>query len=295
MNRQKPIFLVIALLAAFAIAQTPTVGPERGGGPDAVNKGPDEASVNQTVDLILPKATALHLDVTNIEFDLTALDGKGWPHASNPFDKDGTIACVYAFGDDETKQQDDNFWNQTWVFPGGTKYQTQNWPYISIIGNGTVDSYPPIELDDNNELVQGSKGYFVCYKTFVLQLFSNWGYWDLTANRNDKKDQYPSIEHLYIQGNTCSEFGTQTGLYDLPDGASRHLIPKTINFGPTGDHIVGNDNLPDECKAKSWLDVLVVMAVKINSDHYGTNRADLSYTLMSADTQFGQPTASASK
>ncbi len=285
---KKLALLALALTAAFALAQTPTVGPERGDGPDAVAKGPDKASVNQTVDLILPQATALHLDVTNIKFDLTAMDGKGWPHATDPFAKDGKIACVYAFGDDVTTQQGDNFWNQAQVLPGGTKYQAQNWPYISIVGNGIVDSYPPIELDPKTgELQKGSKGYFVCYKTFVLQLFSNWKYWDLTVTRQDKADQYPSIEHLYVQGNTCAEFGKPTGLYDLPDQATRHLIPKDLNFGPTGDHIVGKKNLPKECRNKSWLDTLVVLAVKINSDAYGKNRADLTYTLMSADAQFG--------
>jgi len=37
----------------------------------------------------------------------------------------------------------------------------------------------------------------------------------------------------------------------------------------------------------NWLDTLVVVAAKINSDHWGENRADLTYTLQSADVQFG--------
>ncbi len=273
-------------LAAFALAQSPTIGPSSEG-PDAVDKGPDKASVNQTVKLILPKATALHLDSTTLTFDLTKLDGKGWPHPTDPLADNDTIACVYAKGADQTRQHGDNFWNQTEVLPGGTKYETATWPNIRVDGGGVVDSYPPIELDGNGELIKGSKGYFVCYKTFILQLFSNWSYWDLTANRNDVTDQYPSIEHLYIQGNTCYSFANRkaTGLYDLPNGSSRHLIPRSLNFGPTGDQVLGS-NIPKECKQKSWLDALIVVAVKVNSDTWGENRADLTYTLQSADAQF---------
>lgn len=284
MNKKWMIAALFAV-ATFALAQTPMVGPTSEG-EDALDKGADSASVNQTVRLILPQATALHLDTTQLTFDLSALDGDGWPHDADPFAKDSRIACVYAFGDDQTTQLGDAFWNQTQVLPGGTSYNAEDWPYISINGNGTVDSYPPIEIGEDGELIEGSKDYFVCYKTFVLQLFSNWNYWDLTANRNDLNDEYPSIEHLYIQGNTCATFGQATGLYDLPDGASRHLIPKTLNFGPTGDQVLV-DGVPEVCQGKSWLDTLVVVAVKINSDRWGENRADLTYTLQSADVQFG--------
>lgn len=282
---KKWIVAALFAIAALAFAQVPLVSPTSEG-PDAVDKGPDSASVNQTVKLILPQATALHLDSTTLTFDLTALDGEGWPHAEDPFAKNSKIACVYAFGPDDVTQLGDNFWNQSQVLPGGTSYNADEWPYITINGNGTVDSYPPIEIGSDGELIQGSKGYFVCYKTFVLQLFSNWNYWDLTANRNDIEDNYPSIEHLYIQGNTCATFGQATGLYDLPNGASRHLIPKSLNFGPTGDQVL-MDNVPEVCQGKSWLDTLVVVAVKINSDKWGENRADLTYTLQSADVQFG--------
>ncbi len=284
MRKWLPLFI---LALGFALAQTagPVIEPTTGDGPDAVSKGADQASVNQTVKLILPQATALHLDVTEIVFDLTGMDGDGWPHESDPFANDPTIACVMAQpgGQDETTDLGEDFWNQTQVKPGGTYYQTLAWPNIQPVGFGTVDSYPPIELDEEGELVEGSKGYFVCYKTFVLQIFSNWSYWDLVVERNDTTDQ--GIEHLYIQGNLCSTFGQTTGLYDLPDGALRHLIPKTMNFGPTGLHTIGDD-LPEECTGKSWLDVLVVLAVKVNADKYGTNQADLTYTLFSADAQF---------
>jgi len=187
-------------------------------------------------------------------------------------------------GADVTSQLGDNFWNQVQVLPGGTYYLPDGWPNIRPVGWGTVTSYPPIELDEEGELVEGSKGYFVCYKSTILQIFSNWDYWDLVVTREDTTDQ--GIEHLYIQGNLCSTFGQATGLYDLPDEASRHLIPKDMNFGPTGTHTVGAD-LPEECTGKSWLDVLVVLAVKVNADRYGTNQADLTYTLFSADAQFG--------
>lgn len=284
---KKWIIASLFAVAALAFAQTPVIGPTSEG-KDDYNKGPDSASVNQTIKLILPQATALHLDTTTLTFDLSSLDGQGWPHSSDPLAEDGTIACVYATGPDAVRELGDNFWNQTQVLPGGTYYQTASWPNITPVGGGFVDSYPPIEIDDDGELVPGSKNYFVCYKSFILQLFSNWSYWDLTANRNDIDDEFPSIEHLYIQGNTCATFGNATGLYDLPNGASRHLIPKTLNFGPTGDQVL-LEGVPEDCQGKSWLDTLVVVAVKINSDHWGENRADLTYTLQSSDVQFGSP------
>ncbi len=288
----KKLLVALLLLTGFALAQTPdpvpgpSIEPTTGNGPDAVDKGSDQASVNQTVKLILPKATALHLDVTEVVFDLTDLDGEGWPHPDDPFANDPTIACVRAQpgGEDVTGQLSDNFWSQVQVLPGGTFYQPEDWPNIHPVGWGTVTSYPPIELDEAGELVEGSKGYFVCYKTTILQIFSNWSYWDLVVSRDDTTDQ--GIEHLYIQGNLCSTWGRATGLYDLPNGAMRHLIPKDMNFGPTGEHTVGS-SLPDECTGKSWLDVLVVLAVKVNADRYGENQADLTYTLFSADAQFG--------
>ena len=272
---RKELFAVAALgLVPLALAQAPTVSPTQGNGPDAYAKGQDQAAVNQTVELILPKASALHLDVTTLTFDLTGLDGEGWP-TSDP-DFMGKMVCVYGRQDQDVKTQlGDNFYNQVQTLPLGTSYSVATWPNVTINGGGTVTAYPPIKLNQDGELVPGSKNYFVCYRTFILQKFSNGTQWDLTVTRNDP-DQAQGIQHLYIQDNPCDTFGAATGLYELPNGATLHLVPGNLQAGPTGSR---SGNNPERCGYKSWLDDLVVVAVKVNSDLWGKSTANLTYTL----------------
>ncbi len=123
--RKLAALMILALGLALAQTAGPTIIPTTGDGPDAVDKGTDQASVNQTVKLVLPQATALHLDVTEVVFDLTGMDGEGWPHENDPFANDSTIACVMAQpgGQDTTSQLGDEFWNQVQFLPGGTYYE----------------------------------------------------------------------------------------------------------------------------------------------------------------------------
>ena len=277
-------------VAAFGFGQTVThdVDPTEGTGPDAIAKGATSATVNQTVNLILPQATALHLDASTITFDLTALNGtQGWiDRASSHEVPDGfDLACVYSTGPDQVRGLGDNFWGQTQVVPGGIAYQIKDsgsYPTVTVTGENVVN-YPPLKLNEKGELIDGSKDYFVCYQSFVIQLFSNFDYWDLQVERQDTTKQ--GIEHLYIQGNVCSEFGDETGLYALGNGDKVHLIPKGLTAGTTGDRV--NENCDNQ--NSSWLDVLGVMAVKINSDSYGTSTANLKYTLVSSDYNFVDP------
>jgi len=287
---------VAALLMAFAIAAAQIyIEPVTGDGADQIAKGATSATVNQIVQLVLPQATALHLDASSISFDLTALDGSGWADraSSGELPTGFGLACVYVTGDDVVSGLGGTYWGQTQVVPGGIAYHASDWDsiYLEYFGNGKsgvvptsaqVVTYPPIRLDANGELVPGSKGYFVCYQTFVLQLFSNFNFWDLQVSRTDETGQ--PIQHLYVQGNTCADFGAGTGLYALNDSTYVHLIPKTLNAGTTGAiaQSTGTSCSPNT----SWLDVLGVLAVKINADHYGTSTANLQYTLISSDTQF---------
>ncbi|MFO7546534.1 MAG: hypothetical protein R6W77_13665 [Trueperaceae bacterium] len=287
---------VLALVAAFSVAAAQiTIFPVTGDGPDQIAKGADSATVNQIVELILPQATALHLDASTITFDLTALDGTGWAEraSSGELPTGFELACVYVTGNDVPNALGGTYWNQTQVVPGGIAYHAATWDqiYLEYYGNGfsgvvpdtaRVVTYPPIRLDAADELVPGSKGYFVCYQTFVLQLFSNFNFWDLQVHRADLPGQ--PIEHLYVQGNTCADFGAGTGLYKLDNGMYVHLIPKTLNAGTTGDVAASDGSM---CSLNtSWLDVLGVLAVKINADHWGTSVANLQYTLVSSDAQF---------
>lgn len=287
------LLLASALIAmvGFAFAQNytytvkPTENPEAR---DAIAKGATSASVSQTVELILPKATALHLDASTIKFDLSELDGPNWADRANGTDYFGQQvdwpACVTAVSADVRSRLDDKFWNQTQTMPGGTKYDTADWPNITVTG-ARVTTYPPLRLDADGELIDGSKNYFVCYQSFIIQTFSNFRYWDLQVSRNDAPGSQP-IEHLYVQGNTCSDFGTPTGLYALNDGADPvHLIPRNINAGTTGMQVIKPGSKCDY-NDKSWLDVLGVLAIKVNSDYHGESTANLTYTLVSSDNQF---------
>lgn len=268
----RKILAAVLALAPLALAQQ--VSPTTGNGPDAYAKGQDSAAVNQTIELILPKATALHLDVTTLTFDLRGLDGAQWPN-SNP-DFEGQMVCVYGLNDQDIKTQlGDNFYNQVQTLPLGTSYSVAQWPKVTINGGGQVTAYPPIKLDKNGQLVPGSKNYFVCYRTFILQKFSNGKKWELQVSRNDPQGAQ-GIQHLYIQDNPCDTFGAATGLFELPNGASLQLVPKNLQVGPTGSRSAQN---PQRCGYKSWLDDLVVVAVKVNSDLWGKSTANLTYTL----------------
>lgn len=285
------LFVALILISSFSLIYAnapsggqnhllaPTHGPDS---PDQAAKGDTSATVFQTVELIIPQATALHLDLTHVVFDLTPLDGTGWPHDESPFE-DNTIRCVYGL---QATDYDNGtaFFGQKEVWPLGTRYAAATWPNINVIGGPAVTSYPPIRLD-KGELIDGSKDYFVCYKSFILQKFSNFKYWDLTVYRFPTPENEIGINHMYIQDNTCATFGTPTGLYELPTGHQRRLIPSSLAGGPTGTQTTG-DHVPAMCKGKSWLDDLVVLAVKINADHHGSNVATLAYTLTSSDVKF---------
>lgn len=273
MLRKLTFVLALVAVAGIVAAQTTLPISPTDQGADDHYIGTTSASVDQTVTLKLPQATALHLASTEITFDLTNAN------AFYPANPDG-LRCVYVEGPDETLKLEDRFYNQTQVIPGGIAYTAAvgAWDQISIAGE-LVTSYPPIKIE-GGELVDHSKDYFVCYQSFVLQLFANYADWQLFVERDDDlTDKFNSIEHLYVQGNTCADFGNPlgTGLYDLPDGAKRSLIPTNMNNASTGD--LSADST--KCNANSsWHDVLGVLAVKVNSDTYGDNVANLTYTLL---------------
>lgn len=279
--------LLTTALLAICTAGAQTVSPTTNANnpvanPDAYQIGEGSATVNQTVQLYLPKATALHLDTTTIKFDLNDLNSGS-----------ATMTCVYAangddgkpFLDDDKLQLNDNFYNQVQVLPLGTEYElsADSWPNINVVGGGPVTSYPPIKIGTNGELVANSKNHFVCYKSFLLQKFSNGGKWDLTVSRSDA-DPSKSIEHLYIQDNPCDTAGAPTGLYALGNGQSTHLVPLDLQTGPTGTRSAA---AAERCGYKSWLDDLVVLAVKVNGDNWGQSTANLTYTLTTTDWSNG--------
>lgn len=267
---------ILAFVGTFAMAQF-VVLPTVQDGPDAYDKGTDTASVDQTVILRVPQATALHLDVTELVFDVTTLDGEFWPNATPDFAP--YMVCVYGSSEFDVPVGG-GFFGQQQVLPLGTFYglTPNGWPEIQVVNHGgLVTAYPPIQFDQAGELVPGSKNHFVCYRTFILQKFSNGSQWDLSVERTDTNyaGVPGALQHIYIQDNPCDTFGAGTGFYELA-GQPIRLVPTALGTGPTGFRSALN---PERCGYKSWLDDLVVVAVKVNADYAGDNAAILQYTL----------------
>lgn len=271
---RKTLMTIVVLAFAFAMAQGFVVQPTVGDGPDLYDKGMETASVDQTVILRVPQATALHLDVAELVFDVTSLDGANWPYSEPNFAP--YMVCVYGSAEQDTLVGG-GFFSQQQVLPLGTYYgvTANGWPEIQVVNHGgMVTSYPPIQFDTEGELVPGSKDHFVCYRTFILQKFSNGAQWDLSVERIDAGGP-GTLQHIYIQDNPCDTFGQGTGFYELLEAPIR-LVPTALGTGPTGFRSATN---PEVCGFKSWLDDLVVIAVKVNSDYAGENAAILQYTL----------------
>jgi hypothetical protein len=283
--------ITAAVLSGLAGAQTIT--PTLGGNTQAVNTGTTTASVQQTVNLKLPEATALHLATTNLEFDISKIG-----------QQDATWYCAYGIpgsdgvARDVVSQLGENFWNQKQVLPLGTKYAPVKGEFgkISIIAGDKVTAYPPVILNGGKVDLK-SKAYFVCYRTFVLQKFSNLGNFKLSVTR-DTPTGMRGKQLMYIQDNPCDSWGDPTGLYGLPVGGTRELIPMNLTKGTTGRRSANASGVPDLmakdavgqtplCRPyTSWLDDLVVVAVVVDGDLSGDNIATLTYTLESKATPF---------
>lgn len=255
----------IAIAALLCLSFAQTVSPTYGNGADQFDVGGNSASVQQNVNLILPPAVALHLDVSELDFDMSLL---------------GTDAADYVcvYGRSATDTNGGTFNNQVQWLPLGTSYAVAgNWstssePRIEIRdAAGLVGSYPPAAFDEAGELIEGSKNHFVCYQTFILQKFSNHSGWSLTATRGGD-----GAFDMYIQDNTICSFNANqaTGFFRIDNGGTINLLPSTLTADTTG-------NLAEDCNqvGKSWLDDLVVIAVKVNGDPHGTNTAEITYTI----------------
>jgi hypothetical protein len=125
---RKALPIIATLALGFALAQY-VVLPTVGDGPDAYDKGEAEASVDQTVILRVPRATALHLDVTTLVFDVTSLDGANWPYATPDFAP--YMVCVYGSSERDVPVGG-GFFGQQQVLPLGTFYglTAAGWPEI---------------------------------------------------------------------------------------------------------------------------------------------------------------------
>jgi hypothetical protein len=280
-------FWMTALMMTVAAAGAQTIGVTTDSGPDAVSVGARSASVNQTVNLKLPEATALHLDATTLTFDISQIGNQ-----------DGTWYCAYGKGDgtDQSSQLGADFWNQTQVKPLGTSYSLgSEWGKITVDAGAKVTQYPPIKVGTDGEVDNASKAYFVCYRAFIIQKFSNVGNFKLSVSRDNPAAGAAGRQLMYIQDNPCSTFGGATGLYKLNPGSARELIPMRMTSGTTGARAAGTTGKTQAelgggtnvCRSyTSWLDDLVVVAVVVDGDRAGDNNAILTYTLESSAAPF---------
>ena len=278
----KKLIIMTAVLGVCAVAGAQSVSPSISTEADQVNKGTTTASVKQNVNLILPQATALHLTASNLDFDINKLASQ-----------DSTWYCAYGLsaGDQSSElTPKDEFWGQTQTLPLGTYYDVASYPDIKVVAGKKVTSYPPVELV-NGKVDNATKNYFVCYRTFILQKFSNVGNYRLSVSRDTPTGDM-GHQMLYIQEDPCNAWGQATGLYKLDEGTNKILTPKSMTFGTTGKQVVSaapeaNPRGVNVCrKGTSWLDDVIVVAVVVDGDKAGTNTAVLTYTLESSASVF---------
>ncbi|MFC5847536.1 hypothetical protein [Deinococcus petrolearius] len=274
----KKLIIMTAVLGVCAVAGAQSVSPSVGTEADQVNKGTTSASVKQNVNLILPQATALHLTATNLDFDISKLGSQ-----------DGTWYCAYGLSATDQSSAltpKEEFWGQTQTLPLGTSYDVAEYPNIKVNAGKKVTSYPPVELV-GGKVDNATKNYFVCYRTFVLQKFSNVGNYRLSVSRDNPTGDM-GHQMLYIQEDPCNAWGQTTGLYKLDEGTSKILTPKSLTEGTTGKQVLApSKDGRNVCrKGTSWLDDVVVVAVVVDGDKAGKNTAVLTYTLESSASVF---------
>lgn len=274
----KKLIIMTAVLGVCAVAGAQTVTPSLGTEAQQVVRDATKVSVSQNVNLILPQATALHLTASNLDFDISKINSK---------ETDNTWYCAYGLSESDQASKlepSDEFWGQTQTLPLGTYYDVASYPNIAVKAGNKVTSYPPAELV-NGKVDDKTKNYFVCYRTFILQKFSNVGNYRLSVSR-DKPAGDMGHQMLYIQEDPCNAWGQATGLYKLEEGLTKILTPKSLTSGTTGKQAaqVGARNV---CrKGTSWLDDVIVVAVVVDGDKAGKNTAVLTYTLESSASVF---------
>lgn len=274
----KKLIIMTAVLGVCAVAGAQTVAPSISTDADQVNKGATSASVKQNVNLILPQATALHLTASSLDFDISKIG-----------QQDANWYCAYGLtnGDQASAlTPKDEFWGQTQTLPLGTSYDVATYPNIAVKAGKQVTSYPPVELV-NGKVDNATKNYFVCYRTFILQKFSNVGNYRLSVSR-DAPTGDMGHQMLYIQEDPCNAWGQATGLYKLDEGTNKILTPRSLTEGTTGKQAsASSKDGRNVCrKGTSWLDDVIVVAVVVDGDKAGKNTAVLTYTLESSASVF---------
>ncbi|HKI55527.1 MAG TPA: hypothetical protein VKB31_00130 [Trueperaceae bacterium] len=270
----RKLFVLISLVAAalFATANAqvtiPLTATTGGGGIYTVSPdGGNSAAVNQTVNLTLPQVYGIAIDdAANLNFDLGNLGAQ--------------TVCVTGIPNDKGQIVSDTAPSGVGQYPLGTFYTVgENFPDISINGGAQIAQYPPIAINQETGAVDlNSKKHIVCYKSFVLEKFSNVPGWDVTVQRADATS---TLGNMWVQDNICSAWGGTTGLLPLSDGSTVDL------FAGAGTNVIDQTNMTTGAAAASctygsptsWLNDLVVVAIEIDGQQAGTTSSTLTYTI----------------
>lgn len=141
------------------------------------------------------------------------------------------------------------------VSPAGTTFRVTPFPTIEVLGG------EPVAV---NELPIGNRAV-VCYRSFVMEAFSNAPGWQLTVDRPAAAAEH-AIENLYVGAACRADDGVGMHRLDVDDEASLVVSPN-----------------PGSCS-----EILVVMAVKPGQEPGGTAIANVRYTLMAPSEAFGE-------
>lgn len=269
MKRFLMIFAALAL-AGLVAAQT-TVVTTTGTGADEFDIGRTSASVSQQVRLVVPPRVGLHLDVSQLDFDLRDINTD-------------QMVCVYGVSDDVPHSGS--------ILPRGLYYGLAGvfGTGVNILAYGSgntveeVTQYPSARFDDSGELIDGSKAGFVCFRTFIVQKFSNYAAgFDISVDRTGGNyDMYVqdnsvcSWNDFQASGDGLGESGV-TGFFAVDDGGSvSGLLPGAYSADTTG-------NLSSQCGGNvkgGWHDDQMIVAVAIDGQQAsGVDSATLTYTI----------------
>lgn len=266
------LFVAALTVFGFAMAQVsvPLVPTTGGGGTYIL--GANSAAVNQLVNVNIPQAYGLAIDdAASIAFDLSTDWSKTQMVCVTGLAVDGTIA--------------DQPGPSGGVYPLGTHYTIQ-FPNITVLGGNEVTNYPPIAYtgEPGTAINVGSKGDFVCYRSFYLEKFANTKGWDVTVQRTDGQNSGGlASTPMYVQDNVCAAPSAATGMFPLANNDTVDL------FANAPDSVLAIQNMTTGAAAEaggtvcgqptSWLNDLVVLAIKVDGNQAGNFNTTLTYTI----------------
>lgn len=191
----------------------------------ATDTGDALAAIAPEIAVTIPSVAQLAIGASTLTFDL------GADLAS------AELACVHGPDRGDVFGGSDASGTET-ALPMGTGFRRGEYPRIQVEGRGAVAGYPGLAIARDGEMQPGSDEDFVCYRTFLLQRFSNLPGWELTVERDAVQDEgFP--ERIYIRNSGCTGGSELQGLVPLFAGQRLRLADAdTSAYCPEGDVLV---------------------------------------------------------